>query len=76
MRRGLSCVVMIAILLPQPASAGTSGFAPPIVTFGNQRQQIRNTPLLERPDRPLHVYGNTARRRHSRGAPTLQSGRR
>ncbi len=30
------------------------------------RQDIRNMPLLDRPNRPGHFYGNTVRRRHSR----------
>jgi hypothetical protein len=51
-----------------PVDAASAGFDPRIVTFGETRQQIQNTPVLERPNRPLHVYGNTARRRHSRGS--------
>ena len=30
------------------------------------RQAIKQTPILERPGRPGHVYGNTVRRRHNR----------
>ena len=30
------------------------------------RQDIRNMPLLERPNRPGHFHGNTVRRLHSR----------
>lgn len=30
------------------------------------RQEIRNMPLLERPNRPGHFYGNTVRRLHNR----------
>ena len=30
------------------------------------RQAIRNTPLLERPNRPGHFYGNTVRRINER----------
>lgn len=32
------------------------------------RQQIAATPLLERPNRPGHFYGNTVRRAYYRGA--------
>ncbi len=32
------------------------------------RQAIRVTPLLERPDRPGHFYGNTVRRINERRA--------
>lgn len=38
----------------------------PIIAFGPERQQIRETPILERENRPLHFYGNTVRRRHAR----------
>ena len=30
------------------------------------RQEIRSMPILERPNRPGHFYGNTVRRRNSR----------
>lgn len=30
------------------------------------RQEIRNMPILERPNRPGHIYGNTVRRLHNR----------
>lgn len=30
------------------------------------RQEIRSMPILDRPNRPGHFYGNTVRRRHSR----------
>ncbi|MDO4630466.1 MAG: hypothetical protein Q4C70_14905 [Planctomycetia bacterium] len=30
------------------------------------RQEIRNMPILERPNRPGHIYGNTVRRRYNR----------
>jgi len=57
-----------AALVPVfPVDAAGTGFDPRIITFGETRQQIQSTPMLERPYRPLHVYGNTARRRHHRG---------
>jgi len=31
-----------------------------------QRQAIKQMPILERPSRPGHFYGNTVRRRNSR----------
>lgn len=39
---------------------------PPIVARGQLRQEIKATPILERPNRPLHFYGNTVRRQHAR----------
>lgn len=38
--------------------------APPVqVRYGMTRQEIRSMPILERPNRPGHFYGNTVRRR-------------
>ncbi|MCC9606997.1 hypothetical protein LOC68_15045 [Blastopirellula sp. JC732] len=35
-----------------------------VVTTEAQREVIRAQPLLQRPNRPGHVYGNTVRRVH------------
>lgn len=40
----------------------------PIVAAGELRREIKATPILERPNRPLHFYGNTVRRQYYRGA--------
>jgi hypothetical protein len=64
----IATVATVALVSVSPAAASSAGFDPRIVTFGETRQQIQNTPVLERPNRPLHVYGNTARRRHSRSS--------
>ena len=64
----IATVATVALVSVSPVDAASAGFDPRIVTFGESRQQIQNTPVLERPNRPLHVYGNTARRRHSRGS--------
>ena len=52
---------------------GQSEHAPPglpfgrrVVTFGETRQELKSKPMTERPNRPLHVYGNTVRRRAHR----------
>lgn len=38
--------------------------APPTkVRYGMTRQEIRSMPILERPNRPGHFYGNSVRRR-------------
>jgi len=69
MRTLVNATVATDALVPvSPVDAASAGFDPRLVTFGETRQQIQNTPVLERPNRPLHVYGNTARRRHSRGS--------
>lgn len=53
------------------AAGGSAALADgPIIAFGAERQQIRETPILERDNRPLHFYGNTVRRRHARQTTT------
>jgi hypothetical protein len=67
MRTLIVAALMAAAVLPCPtADAAGTGFDPRIVTFGETREQIKATPIEQRPYRPLHVYGNTLRRRHSR----------
>lgn len=44
-------------------------WSPTIIARGEERQQIRATPIEQRPNRPLHFYGNTVRRIHYRGTP-------
>lgn len=39
-----------------------------VIARGSERARIESTPILERPYRPLHFYGNTVRRRHYRGS--------
>lgn len=69
MRTLVIAVAATAALVPVwPVDAASTGFNPGVVTFGETRQQIQATPVLERPYRPLHVYGNTVRRRHTRGS--------
>ena len=43
-----------------------TGFDPRIIVFGEEREKIESTPIEQRPNRPLHFYGNTIRRRHYR----------
>jgi hypothetical protein len=71
--------VFVAILATVSlAPADAADFDPRIVTFGDTREQIKSTPITERPNRPLHVYGNTVRRRQSRDSagPRASSSRR
>ncbi len=70
MRTMLTAALMTAAVLSESAglAAGT-GFDPRVITFGETREQIKATPIEQRPYRPLHVYGNSLRRRHSRSGP-------
>ena len=59
-------IVAAVFAVPSAEAAGT-GFDPRVITFGETREQIKSTPIEKRPYRPLHVYGNTVRRRVHRG---------
>jgi hypothetical protein len=75
MRTYMIVAAIAAALVPvSPADASGTGFDPRIITFGPSREQIKNMPMLERPYRPLHVYGNTVRRRHHRATSAPRSG--
>ena len=49
-----------------PVVAASGGFDPRIVVFGDERERIQNTPIEQRPNRPLHFYGNRIRRQNTR----------
>ena len=58
-------VALVAILVgAAPATAREVDRR--VVTFGETRQELKSKPMTERPNRPLHVYGNTVRRRAHR----------
>jgi hypothetical protein len=70
MRGILAAALVGAALVPGPtADAAGTGFDPRPIVVGPARQQIKSLPIEDRPNRPLHVYGNSVRRRHHRGAP-------
>ncbi len=64
----LSAVYVFAA--PSAAPAAETGWLPVIVARGDLKQEIESTPIVDRPNRPFHFYGNTVRRRYYRGAPT------
>lgn len=76
MRAATRTVFLVVALLPVGGSAAVpadgvshgrpAGFDPRIVAFGEARTEIKSKPITQRPNRPLHVYGNTVRRRASR----------
>jgi len=49
-----------------PAVAAGSGFDPRIIVLGEERQRLQQLPIERRPNRPLHFYGNSIRRRSTR----------
>ena len=40
-----------------------------VVARGELKQWIDSTPIVERPNRPFHFYGNAVRREYYRGNP-------
>jgi hypothetical protein len=61
--------VLLLLLAAETAFSREAGFDPRVITFGETRDQIKSTPITDRPNRPLHVYGNSVRRRQHRAAP-------
>ena len=53
------------------ADAQQPGWSPVIIARGAYREQLESTPMVERPNRPLHIYGNTVRRNYYRGTSPL-----
>ena len=66
MRTVALAALLAATVASAPVDAAGTGFDPRIVTFGDSREQLQSTPITQRPYRPLHVYGNSVRRRHQR----------
>jgi len=68
-------VILVAAIVAIAAipTAGAD-FDPRVVTFGEEREQIKNTPIEKRPNRPLHIYGNSVRRRQGRTAQSAPKG--
>ncbi|GDX95702.1 hypothetical protein LBMAG47_13660 [Planctomycetia bacterium] len=69
MRRFIVVALGAAAFLPAGADAAGTGFDPRVVVIGEARDKLKATPIEDRPYRPLHVYGNTMRRRHTRATP-------
>lgn len=63
----LAFIGFITFVAPAMASGQEPGWSPSVIALGAEREQIRSTDVLHRPYRPLHVYGNTVRRRYYRG---------
>ena len=67
MQRGLMllCVGVMTVVVSKPIQAEPAWWGR-IVARPAEREVVRSTPVLERPYRPLHFYGNTVRRRYFR----------
>jgi hypothetical protein len=49
------------------AASGEPGWLGVVVARGELKQWIDSTPIVERPNRPFHFYGNAVRREYYRG---------
>jgi hypothetical protein len=59
-------LMLIFVMSDMPAMAASTRASYPIIATGKQREQIKATPITQRPYRPLHFYGNSVRRAHQR----------
>ena len=59
--------IILLWLLTSVCGGAEPGWLPQVVVAGPARERIRAIPVVNRPYRPLHFYGNTARRIHYRG---------
>lgn len=59
-------VLTAAVLAATAALVATPDAPAParLVATNLTRAEIRSLPMLARPDRPIHFYGNAVRRRH------------
>jgi hypothetical protein len=59
--------VVLLLFVAGNAAAREPGWYGRPILFGAERAYIQSLPLLARPYRPFHFYGNTVRRRYYRG---------
>jgi hypothetical protein len=57
-----ACAGLLLFASVSQAETAAPAARPNVMERAVQRQEIRQTPLLERPNRPGHFYGNTVRR--------------
>jgi hypothetical protein len=74
MLRVISAAIIVSAAFvfaaPSEATAAETGWLPVVVARGELKQEIESTPIVDRPNRPFHFYGNTVRRRYYRGGAT------
>ena len=56
-------------LFPTSATADEPGWWGRVIAPQSVRPRLRSTPIIYRPYRPFHFYGNTIRREYYRGTP-------
>ena len=77
-RFGRRCVLLFTVLSALTSDRLSAGIAEPgwtgrVVVPADEEALRQATPIVDRPYRPLHFYGNTVRRAHYHGRvrPTL-----
>lgn len=65
--RVLLLSAVLAVVFCSASWSQEPGWWGVIVAEGEDEARIQATPILNRPYRPLHFYGNTIRRRYYRG---------
>lgn len=60
-------VVLAGLSLPQSSMSGEPGWVGQVVKGPAERARLEQIPIIHRPYRPLHFYGNTVRRMHYHG---------
>ena len=60
-------LLAMTFISPSPVSAAEPTWYPFVVARGADRIAIQNTPMHQRPYRPMHIYGNAVRRGYERG---------
>ncbi len=67
--RSVVWALFVALLFSSQLSAQEPGWWGVVIAPSSQRPLIESTPIIHRPYRPLHFYGNTVRRNYYRGTP-------
>ncbi len=65
----LALSLVSTLLLVSTTSAREPSWWGVVIARGEDKDRIEAKPILNRPYRPLHVYGNTVRRKYYRGHP-------
>jgi len=67
MQRLITLALLAWGLFASTAAAQEPGWWGVVIAPESIRPQIESTPIIHRPYRPLHFYGNTVRRQYYRG---------
>ncbi len=62
-------VIVAMVFIRVPLSADEPGWVTRVIKSPSERAASQATPIVERPYRPLHFYGNTVRRQYYRQSP-------